>query len=121
SLKVHQGSVNDMPFDQEVYDGIFCYALIPLLPPAERAQLIQSCYKQLSPGGYMVFIAISKKTPAFGKGQEIAKDTFLTPHGVTIFYYDGDSIKAEFADFGLISSKEIAENTQQFWQIQCQK
>ncbi|MCP2043963.1 methyltransferase domain-containing protein [Pontibacter sp. HSC-36F09] len=43
-VKVHHGSVNAMPFDQEVYDGIFCYALIHLLSTDERIKLIQNCY-----------------------------------------------------------------------------
>lgn len=28
---IHHGSVTEMPFDNSVYDGIFCYALIHLL------------------------------------------------------------------------------------------
>ena len=28
SMKIYHGSVCDMPFDQEFYDGIYCYALI---------------------------------------------------------------------------------------------
>lgn len=31
SVKVYQGSVSSMPFDQELYDGIFSYSLIHLL------------------------------------------------------------------------------------------
>ncbi|PRY05328.1 methyltransferase family protein [Pontibacter ummariensis] len=30
-VRVYHGSVSAMPFDQELYDGIFCYALIQLL------------------------------------------------------------------------------------------
>ena len=30
-MKIYNGSVTDMPFDNSLYDGIFCYALIHLL------------------------------------------------------------------------------------------
>lgn len=28
TLKIHHGSVTDMPFDHAVYDGIFCHAIV---------------------------------------------------------------------------------------------
>ena len=128
-IPVHHGSVTDMPFDDVMYDGIFCYALIHLLSASERASLIRNCYNQLRPGGYMVFVAISKNTPVYGEGKETAKDTFLTPHGVEIFYYDADSVSREFDQYGLIEAKEITEpaeeipgrSSQRFWQIVCRK
>jgi SAM-dependent methyltransferase len=118
-----------MPFDQETYDGVFCYALIHLLPANERAKLISDCYNQLRPGGYMVFVAISKSTAAYGQGAEVSKDTFLTPHGVTIFYYDADAIDTEFGGYGLLEATELSEPakptpdkpSQRFWRITCKK
>ena len=129
SIKVHHGSVSNMPFDQELYDGIFCYALIHLLNVRERAKLIKDCYNQLSHDGYMVFVAISKNFPTYGKGKEISKDRFKTAHGVNLFFYDSDSIEKEFGKFGLIEAKEISEpandtgskTAMRFWQITCRK
>jgi len=128
-LKIYHGSVSAMPFDNEIYDGIFCYALIHLLSVKDRAKLIEDCYDQLRPDGYMVFIAISKSDIQYGDGNEISKDTFETRHGVTLFFYDSDSIKKEFGKFGLIESKEINEPamnvdnkpSRKFWQITCKK
>lgn len=42
-LKIHHGSVTDMPFDSHKYDGIFCYALIHLLDSKDREKLIRDC------------------------------------------------------------------------------
>ena len=50
-LKIYHGSVSAMPFDNEIYDGIFCYALIHLLSVKDRAKLIEDCYDQLRPNG----------------------------------------------------------------------
>lgn len=129
SMRIYHGTVSAMPFDSEMYDGIFSYALIHLLNKTERARFIKDCYDQLRPGGYLVFIAISKNTAAYGQGQEVSKNTFLTPHGVEIFYYDANSVEEEFNDYGLVEYKEIIESSahntstsvQKFWYITCAK
>jgi SAM-dependent methyltransferase len=129
TLKVHQGSVSSMPFDKEIYDGIFCYALIHLLSAKERIKLIHACYNQLRPNGYMVFIAISKMDTRYGEGKEISKDTFETTHGVSLYFYDSVSVEREFGNYGLIEAEEINEpaknlgnkTSQKFWQITCRK
>ncbi|PBQ30914.1 SAM-dependent methyltransferase [Sphingobacteriaceae bacterium] len=128
-IKVYHGSVNSMPYDQEVYDGIFCYALIHLLNENERIKLIANCYNQLRPNGYMVFVSISKLDFRYGQGKETSKDSFETWPGVTLFFYDSDSIKTEFGNYGLIDAEEINEPIkdlsdkpkQNFWYIICKK
>ncbi|MBI5541008.1 MAG: methyltransferase domain-containing protein [Bacteroidia bacterium] len=129
SINVFHGSVSSMPFDKELYDGIFSYALIHLLSAKERRKMINDCYNQLKPNGYMVFVSISKTDFRYGQGNEISKDTFEAWPGVTLFFYDSDSIKSEFGNFGFIDAKEINEpvkNTgdkplQKFWYIICKK
>lgn len=59
-LKIYCGSVTSMPFDNKLFDGIFCYGLIYLLSKDERAKLILDCFNQLTEGGVMVFTAITK-------------------------------------------------------------
>lgn len=51
---MYHGSVNEMPFDNKLYDGIFSHALLHLLNGQEREKFIEDCYNQLKPGGYMV-------------------------------------------------------------------
>jgi len=129
SIKVYPGSVNLMPFDQELYDGIFSYSLIHLLNVKERIKLIDDCYNQLRPNGYMVFVSISKNDFRYGQGKEIDKDTFEPWSGLTLFFYDSDSIKTDFGNYGLIDAKIINEPikdsgdkpSQRFWYIICKK
>ncbi|ARS36835.1 class I SAM-dependent methyltransferase [Pontibacter actiniarum] len=128
-VKVYHGSVSAMPFDQEMYDGIFCYALIHLLNEDERIKLMNDCYNQLKPNGYMVFVAISKNDAAYGAGEEVSKDRFETKHGVQLFFYDSDSVEKEFGKYGLVEAREIDEPakqvgnrpSQKFWFITCRK
>ncbi|MFC6999963.1 class I SAM-dependent methyltransferase [Rufibacter roseus] len=128
-VRVYHGSVSAMPFDQELYDGIFCYALIHLLNEKERIKLIDDCYNQLKPNGYMVFVAISKNDATYGNGVEISRDRFETKHGVQLFFYDSDSVEEEFGNYGIVESKEVNEPaknmgnrpSQRFWRITCRK
>jgi len=75
-MKIYHGSVTEMPFDNNLYDGIFCYGLIYLLDKSERTKLIQDCYNQLTEKGFMVFTAITKQAVTYGQGTNIGKDRF---------------------------------------------
>lgn len=119
-MMVYHGSVTNMPFDQNQYDGIFCYALIHLLDGNERKKLITDCYNQLTENGMMVFTVISKKAPTYGTGTTIGKDRFEQFGGVNMFFYDEDSIREEFGTFGLTKIREIEENFPFYW-IVCEK
>jgi SAM-dependent methyltransferase len=108
-IPIHHGSVTDMPFDNKLYDGIFCFALIHLLGSQEREKFIKACYHQLKPNGYMIFTTISKKAPMFGKGKPLSEDQYETMEGIKLFFYDADSVKREFRAYGLIEVSEVDE------------
>jgi 2-polyprenyl-3-methyl-5-hydroxy-6-metoxy-1,4-benzoquinol methylase len=108
-IKIHQGSVIEMPFDTKIYDGIFCYALIHLLNENERKKFLKECFHQLKPNGYMIFTVVSKKTSMFGNGIQLSKDRFEIMNGLNVFFYDFESVKKEFGKYGLIDCIEIDE------------
>ena len=117
---IHHGSVTDMPFDANKYDGIFCYALIHLLDNSERMKLIRDCYDQLSEKGYMIFTVISKGAHTYGQGKFVSKDRYEMFGGVKMYFYDIESIHAEFGKAGLFEITEIIENYP-FFLIKCRK
>ncbi|UXX79137.1 class I SAM-dependent methyltransferase [Reichenbachiella carrageenanivorans] len=119
-MTIYHGSVSDMPFDSIKYDGIFCYALIHLLDQSEREKLIRGCYHQLSTQGYMVFTAITKGAPTYGKGKQVGKDRYEIHKGVQMYFYDKASVQAAFENVGLFEIVEIEEN-QPFYLIKCKK
>lgn len=120
ALKIHHGSVSDMPFDQECYDGIFCHALLHLLNKDDRRKLIADCYGQLCENGHMLFSVITKAASTYGKGVEVGKDRFEMFGGVQMFFYDRQTIEEEFSGFGRIDVLEIEENYP-FYLIICKK
>jgi 2-polyprenyl-3-methyl-5-hydroxy-6-metoxy-1,4-benzoquinol methylase len=119
-ITIHHGSVNDMPFDEKVYDGIFCYGLIHLLDEKERAKLIKDCYNQLSPNGLMVFTAITQDAQTYGQGTEISKNRFEMFGGVKLYFYNKEAVRQEFNKAGLYEIEDITENYP-FYIIKCRK
>jgi len=130
SFRIHHGSVVDMPFDEEVYDGIFCYALLHLLNRKDRRKFLSDCYNQVREDGLMIFTVVSKAyAKLYGNGRFISKDRFRIQSGLDVFFYDADSLVKEFGQFGMIEFVEIeepvkhmpAEEPMKFWRVTCQK
>ncbi len=119
-MNIYHGSVTDMPFDNNLYDGIYCYGLIYLLDKDKRAKLIQDCYNQLTENGFMVFTTITKQAVTYGQGTNIGKDRFEMFGGVKIFFYDSETIAEEFGKSGLFEITEVTENYP-FYIIKCKK
>jgi hypothetical protein len=68
----------------------------------------------------MVFAVISKEAPTYGQGKLIAKDRYEMFGGVNLFFYDVESIHAEFDNAGLFEITEVMENYP-FFLIKCWK
>lgn len=106
---IHHGSVTAMPFDNEIYDAVFCYAVLHLLNKTERQHFLQSCFNQLKDNGLMIFAITSKKMDLYGKGRYLSRDRFEIEPGLKAFFYDSASIEREFSQFGLVECREIDE------------
>jgi 2-polyprenyl-3-methyl-5-hydroxy-6-metoxy-1,4-benzoquinol methylase len=119
-LSIHHGSVTDMPFDDKMYDAVFCYGLIYLLDEKEREKLILDCYNQLQNNGFMIFTAITKDAKTYGQGKQIGKDRFEMFGGAKIYFYDDESIQKEFGEMGLFEINTVTENYP-FYLIKCKK
>ncbi len=119
-LKIYKSSVTEMPFDDKMYDGIFCFGLIYLLGKDEREKLIRDCFNQLTEEGFMFFTAITKDAHTYGQGTQIEKDRFEMFGGVKIFFYDTETINEEFGNAGLFEITDVTENYP-FYLIKCKK
>jgi SAM-dependent methyltransferase len=108
-FKIYQGSVTQMPFDDQQFAGIYCYALIHLLNKTERKQFIQNCYNQLSAGGYMIFLVVSTKAAMYGEGRQLSKKRYQIENGLNVYFYTSESATDEFKNYGLIDVKEYDE------------
>lgn len=106
---IHHGSVIDMPFDDRVYDAVFCYALLHLLDASARDKLLHDCYRQLAVGGAMIFTVVAKESLMYGRGTQLGEDWYEVHPGIPMFFYDAGSIQRELGPYGLIEYSMIAE------------
>jgi SAM-dependent methyltransferase len=130
TFPIHHGSVNQMPFDDAVYDGIYSYALVHLLNQNERKQFVKNCFNQLRSGGMMVFVMVSKEyTKLHNDGKRISHNRYRIQNGLEVFFYDQDSVEREFSRYGLLECSEIEEPVKhmpneepmKFWMVVCRK
>ena len=125
-IPIFHGSVTDMPFEHRSYDGIFCHALVHLLDAPGREKLIRDAYRQLAPGGHMIFTAISKEAPMYGQGPRLGDDWYERLPGVPMYFYDVDSVRRELGPYGLVDLSPIDEPagdgaTLPFLEVVCQR
>jgi SAM-dependent methyltransferase len=106
---IHHGSVTSMPFDQNQFEGVFCYALIHLLNKWERRTFLKSCFNQLKPGGMMVFTVTSKLNALCGRGRYLSTDRYEIAKGLNVYFYDDDIILEEFREFEIIECRDLEE------------
>jgi SAM-dependent methyltransferase len=108
-FNIYHGTVLNMPFDNEQFDGIYCYALIHLLNKNERRRFLFSCYNQLKEGGLMIFVVASTHMSMYGTGKNLSKNRYRISRGLNVFFYDDASVVKEFSEFGLMTHYNISE------------
>jgi SAM-dependent methyltransferase len=125
-IPIFHGSVANMPYDSSQYEGVFCFGLIYLLDADGRRKLVRDCYRQLTPGGHMIFTVISKKAPMYGQGPRLGDDWYERAPNLKMYFYDADSVKREFGLHGLVEFSEVDEpahgsGTLPFINVVCEK
>ncbi len=122
---IHHGPVEEMPFDDGEYDGVFSYGLAYLLDAAGRAKFYGDCYRQLRKGGSMIFTVISKRAPMYGQGPKLGEDWYERAPGLPMFFYDEASVARELGAYGITAVSEIDEPVEggsyPFYNVTCEK
>jgi SAM-dependent methyltransferase len=106
---VHEGSVTNMPYDGEMYDSVFCYAVLHLLNKPERKKFLKACYNQLKPGGIMIQIVASREMNGFGTGRFLSNSRYQVTPGINVYFYDELSVRNEFRGFGKLTITAVEE------------
>ena len=108
--KLILGSVLDMPFNNEIYDAIFCYNVLHLLLKNERVIFIEKCYNQLNKNGIAFFTVFSELENSFGKGTKIEENTFESKPYRPTHYFTEKDILEHFNSFSTIEAGILEEN-----------
>ncbi len=107
-----QGSVLDMPFNDEKYDGIYSFNVLHLFLKDDRISFLKKCYKQLKTKGFAFFVVFSDMERSFGKGKQIEKNTYESKPWRPVHYFTENDLKEHFKDYSVIETGiiEDAEN-----------
>ena len=99
-----QGSVLDMPFDDEKYDGIYSCNVLHLFLKDNRISFLKKCYKQLKTKGFVFFVVFSDKERSFGKGKQIEQNTYESKPWRPVHYFTEFDLKEHFKDYSVIET-----------------
>ncbi len=104
ALKIFHGSVIDMPFSNDTYDGIYCFNTLHLLIQKDRLDFINKCYTQLNNNGIAVFAVFSEKEPSYGRGSLVEESTYESKPGRPVHYFTEEDLVSHFKDFTVIET-----------------
>jgi len=99
-----QGSVLEMPFDDEKYDGIYCHNVLHLLLKDDRISFLKKCYEQLTSNGLIFFVVFSDKEKSFRKGKRIEENTFESKPWRPTHYFTEPDLKEHFKEYSVIET-----------------
>ncbi|MGE5404213.1 MAG: class I SAM-dependent methyltransferase [Candidatus Saccharibacteria bacterium] len=103
-IRCYEGSVLDMPFNDEIYDAVYSLNLLHFFRVEERAGLIEKCADQLKEGGIMFFAALSEKESGFGEGKQVEENTWERTPGRIVHYFSDDDLREHFKAFDILET-----------------
>lgn len=102
--RVFHGSILDMPFSEDLYDGIYCYDVIHLFLENDRKQLIDNCIRQLKAGGVLYFTCFSELDRDFGIGKEIERNTYEVKQDKVVHFFTEEELFNSFKELSIQES-----------------
>jgi len=110
-IKIFNGSILDMPFEDIKYDAIFSFNVFHLFNRKDRQTVIDKCKSQLKPNGLIFFTVISELESGYGDGIKIEENTF-EKKGKPVHFFTDEDLKQHFSKFEIIESDLIDEPEQ---------
>lgn len=104
-----RGSVLDMPFNDELYDAVYCFNVLHLFRDSDRRTIIGKCAAQVRPGGVLYFTVFSEREPTCGKGQKVEENTFESKPGRPTHYFTHEDLKDHFSTFAVLETGLIED------------
>ncbi|MDA3953726.1 MAG: class I SAM-dependent methyltransferase [Bacteroidales bacterium] len=108
-FKTIHGSLLDIPFNNEAYQGVFCHATLHLFTKQEREKILNNCYNLLEQNGLMFFTIVSIDSIKEFKGMSLDKNTIKLENGIEVYFSDLESIINDFGNYNIINISKIAE------------
>lgn len=120
SANVKVASVDDIPYQDNYFDGIISYGVLYYCKMNEIKRSVSEIRRVLKPGGKALLVVRNTKDYRYGNGHEIEKNTFLineensnkcafNENGMQMHFFDLDEIKELFEKFNEVYVDEIIE------------
>jgi len=110
-IRVFNGSLIDMPFEDMKYDAIFSFNVLHLFGRDDRQAIMDKCKNQLKPNGLIFFTVISELEPSYGEGIKREENTF-EKKGKPVHFFTEEDLKQHFHEFEIIESDLMDEPEQ---------
>jgi ubiquinone/menaquinone biosynthesis C-methylase UbiE len=100
-----QGSVTELPFADESFDGIVCFGVLYYLMPDDIRIAVKEMHRVLKPGAKAFVVVRSCRDRRFGIGEQVADKTyrlssnFSNEQGMVMNFMDPDDISSVFGEF----------------------
>ncbi len=104
TFPIYKGSILEMPFNENTYEGIYCFNVFHLFRQDDRKKIISKCSSKLNPEGILFFVVFSEKKPSFGKGEEIEQNTFESKPGRPVHYFTDEDLRNHFNEFKILDT-----------------
>ena len=88
-----------MPFNNDIYDAIYCYNTLHLFLKNDRFDFLKKCYSQLKNEGFVFFTVFSEKEKSFAKGMKIEENTFESKLGRPTHYFSQKDLLEHFKNY----------------------
>lgn len=110
-IRIFNGSLIDMPFEDIKYDAIFSFNVLHLFNGNDRQTIMDKCKSQLNPNGLIFFTVMSELEPGYDDGIKIEENTF-EKKGKPVHFFTDEDLKQHFRKFEIIESDLIDEPEQ---------
>lgn len=81
TLQLKQGSLRDLPYPDASFDYVLAFNVIYHGTEADVVRTLGEIRRVLRPGGLYQATMLSKRSVDYGRGEQVAPNTFVQPHG----------------------------------------
>ncbi|WP_329563532.1 class I SAM-dependent methyltransferase [Streptomyces uncialis] len=128
TVELRSADMTSLPFPGGSFDFVVAWNVVYHGTAEDAARAIAEVTRVLRPGGRYLSTMLSKRNVEFGKGQEIAADTFVQPGGPQDkahphLYCDADDLLALHPGLALLSAvdREHSASGSYHWHLQFDK
>jgi SAM-dependent methyltransferase len=109
TIKYMLGNVLEMSYDNESFEGVYCFNTLHLFMSRERQIFINNVHRVLKKRGIAIFTVFSDEDPSFGIGKKVEANTFESKKGRPAHYFTVEDLNKQFSNFLILENRTVEE------------